>query len=301
MREGAGIQNPSRPLRADSSGGGGPTASAEERERSVGSWDEPRTSEARAGRSVHLQEVALRYSNGFTALDQVSLDVGPGEFLTLVGPSGCGKSSLLRLLAGLERPTAGQIEIRPALERKSIGIVFQEATLLPWRSAVSNVALPLELRGVPKSRREAMARERLAEVGLASAVNALPRQLSGGMKMRVALARALVVDPGLLLLDEPFAAVDELTRERLQLWLLDMWEQRRCTTVFVTHSIREAAFLSSSIAVMARSPGRIIAVDRVPLPFPRAEEMRTGPVLNRVVADVSALLRQSGDRRHDRP
>lgn len=238
---------------------------------------------------ARLDDVSFAYKSGTLALDGVTLDVRRGEFLSLVGPSGCGKSTILRLLSQLSTPTKGSIEwpqqqgdAAPQQHQhhhhrdaaRQVSVVFQDATLLPWRSSIANASLPLELAGVGKRERRQAAIDALHTVGLGSHLNALPRHLSGGMRMRVAIARALVVNPDLLLMDEPFGALDAITRERLQEELLRIWEHAACTVVFVTHSVDEAAFLSSRIAVMTPRPGRIAQLFDVPTPYPRVADIR---------------------------
>jgi NitT/TauT family transport system ATP-binding protein len=201
-----------------------------------------------------LRGVGMRFPNGTRALDRFDLEVARGEFLSLLGPSGCGKSTVLRLVAGLAAPTEGAV-LRPSGVR--LGVVFQEPTLMPWASAFDNVRLPLRLagRGEAEVRDEVMAV--LARVGLADFAHAYPRELSGGMRMRVSIARALVTRPELLLLDEPFAALDEITRGRLDDDLLGLWREHGLTVVFVTHSVYEAVYLSTRVAVLAGRPGRV--------------------------------------------
>jgi len=201
-----------------------------------------------------LRGVGMCFPNGTRALDRFDLEVARGEFLSLLGPSGCGKSTVLRLVAGLAAPTEGAV-LRPSGVR--VGVVFQEPTLMPWASAFDNVRLPLRLagRGEAEIREEVMAV--LARVGLADFARAYPRELSGGMRMRVSIARALVTRPELLLLDEPFAALDEITRGRLDDDLLDLWREHGLTVVFVTHSVYEAVYLSTRVAVLAGRPGRV--------------------------------------------
>jgi NitT/TauT family transport system ATP-binding protein len=225
---------------------------------------------------AHLDDVSFAYDSGTVALEMVSCDVRRGEFLSLVGPSGCGKSTILRLLSELSRPSSGSIEwAKPAAgDSHAVSVVFQDATLLPWRSSLSNVGLPLELAGVGRRERREIAGEALERVGLGSHVDALPRELSGGMRMRVAIARALVGKPDLLVMDEPFGALDAITRERLQEELLEIWAAADCTVLFVTHSVDEAVFLSSRIAVMTPRPGRIARVFEVDMPSPRRPEIR---------------------------
>jgi NitT/TauT family transport system ATP-binding protein len=214
------------------------------------------------GASISAVGVSRAFEDGSVALDGVSLDVAPGSVAVLVGPSGCGKTTLLRMIAGLDRPTRGTVTVDgggageggPA----AVAIAFQEPRLLPWRSTVRNVALPLELRGVPRRERLARAREMLGLVGLADAHRKLPGQLSGGMRMRAAIARALVTRPQVLLLDEPFGALDEITRHVLDDLVLSLRSELSMTVVLVTHSIAEAAYLGDRIFVIAPAPGRIV-------------------------------------------
>ncbi|HLH67758.1 MAG TPA: ABC transporter ATP-binding protein [Candidatus Dormibacteraeota bacterium] len=243
---------------------------------------------------VRLRHVGHTFGNGTRALDDVSLDIRRGEFLSLVGPSGCGKSTIMRMIAGLTRPSEGEIRMVGAEgDRQDVSIVFQDATLLPWRTVLANVALPLELRHVSRREREAAARAAIELVGLGPQVKALPRQLSGGMRMRVSIARALVSHPPLLLMDEPFGALDEITRQQLQNELLRIWSQERCTIVFVTHSVMEAVFLSTRIAVMTPSPGRVADVFDVPIAYPRSDDLRTTPEFSAQVAAVSRSLHRN--------
>jgi NitT/TauT family transport system ATP-binding protein len=240
-------------------------------------------------RLVGVRGVSKVFANGVKALADVSLDVQAGEFLSVLGPSGCGKSTLLRLIAGLAEPTEGTIEWADEEGRGDLGFVFQEPTLMPWATALTNVALPLKLRGVAKSEREARAAEALDNVGLKGFERAWPRELSGGMKMRVSLARALAVAPRLLLMDEPFAALDEITRHRLNGDLLELWRRTRITVVFVTHSVFESVFLSQRIVVMAARPGRVSAELAVTEPYPRDAAFRTS-------AEYAAWCRQASAR-----
>jgi NitT/TauT family transport system ATP-binding protein len=219
----------------------------------------------------------------FVALDGVSLSVGHGKFVAIVGPSGCGKSTLLQIVGGLSAATSGEVmvdglritEPRP----DQIGIVFQEPLLLPWKSALENVEFPLALRHDPKAPRRARARELLGLVGLSDVADSLPHQLSGGMRQRVAIARGLVRSPGLLLMDEPFAALDEQTRTRMWAELLQIWTASRATILFVTHSLVEAVYLADEVLVMAAKPGRIIERLTVDLPRPRTLDMLGSPAL----------------------
>ena len=238
---------------------------------------------------VGVRGVSKVFANGVEALADVSLSVQTGEFLSVLGPSGCGKSTLLRLIAGLAEPTTGTIDWSDDKGRADLGFVFQEPTLMPWATALANVALPLKLRGMAKSEREARAAEALDNVGLKGFERVWPRELSGGMKMRVSLARALVVQPRLLLMDEPFAALDEITRHRLNDDLLELWRQSRVTIVFVTHSVFESVFLSQRIVVMTARPGRVSAELAVITPYPRSQAFRTS-------AEYAAWCRQASSR-----
>ena len=238
---------------------------------------------------VGVHDVSKVFDNGVRALSGISLDVGAGEFLSILGPSGCGKSRLLRLVAGLAQPTAGTIERTPG----DVGFVFQEPTLMPWASALANAALPLKLRGMARGEREARAAAALDSVGLKGFEKSFPRELSGGMKMRVSLARALVVEPRLLLMDEPFAALDEITRHRLNRDLLGLWQRSGVTVVFVTHSVFESVFLAQRIVGMAARPGRVSADFRVDAPYPRGEEFRTSASYAEWCRQASRRLEQA--------
>jgi NitT/TauT family transport system ATP-binding protein len=223
--------------------------------------------------ALQLDGITRSFSGGLIAVDRLSLTIPHGQFAAIVGPSGCGKSTLLRIIAGLDRPTAGAIHGRT----DGAGYVFQDANLIPWRSALRNAALPLELRGVSKPVRIAAAREALARVGLADAADRVPRELSGGMRMRVSLARAVVDHPSLLLLDEPFAAVDELTRQKLDDDLRQLWSAGGTTVLFVTHSTAEAVYVADRVIVMSARPGRIVADLNVDLPRERSAALRGSP------------------------
>ena len=236
-----------------------------------------------------LRQVGKTFSNGVTALTGVDLTIREGDFLSLLGPSGCGKSTALRLIAGLSTPTAGVLDWRGgSASGADIGFVFQEPTLLPWASVFDNVWLPLRLKGVSRAAAEPAVRAMLDRVHLSGFENAVPRELSGGMKMRVSIARGLVTKPRLLLMDEPFAALDEITRFRLNSDLLDLWQDERFTVVFVTHSVFESVFLSNRIVVMAARPGRVFEELAVDAPYPRDETFRTS-------ADYAALCRRASD------
>jgi NitT/TauT family transport system ATP-binding protein len=240
---------------------------------------------------VALRGVGMRFANGTEALAGVDLEVGAGEFLSLLGPSGCGKSTLLRLLAGLIRPSSGAVLFPGgAPPPGAIGFVFQDATLMPWATALANARLPLRLRGVARGEAEARAAAALAAVGLGGFERAWPRELSGGMRMRVSIARALVTRPSLLLMDEPFAALDEITRHRLNDDLLRLRAESGVTVVFVTHSVFESVYLSSRIAVMAARPGRVVANLPVAAPSPRPPGFRTSASFAALCRDVAAAL-----------
>jgi NitT/TauT family transport system ATP-binding protein len=243
-----------------------------------------------------LRGIGKRFNSGVTALDPIDLEIGHGEFLSLLGPSGCGKTTLLRIIAGLSPPSAGERHLAldqadakaPATGR--IGFVFQDPTLMPWSTVLGNVLLPFRLAGRVGSAEHERAAAELRAVGLAGFERAYPRQLSGGMRMRVSIARALVTDPDLLLLDEPFAALDEITRMALNDDLLRLWEGRRATVVFVTHSVFESVYLSTRIAVMKPRPGQIVANLAIDLPQPRARALRTSPGYAAICSAVSAHL-----------
>ena len=247
-----------------------------------------------SGLAVDLAGVTKTFDNGVMALGPLDLAVGHGEFVSLVGPSGCGKSTALRLIAGLATPTSGRIAVshRPGAERPghAIGFVFQEPTLMPWTSVRENVRLPLKLANVPSAESDARIAEALARVGLADFAGAYPRELSGGMKMRVSLARALVTDPDILLMDEPFAALDEITRFRLNNDLLTLWRKLNKTVVFVTHSVFESVYLSQRVVVMTQRPGRLDADIVIATSEPRTEDFRTSAEYGEYCRKVSAAL-----------
>ncbi|MFH5184448.1 ABC transporter ATP-binding protein [Paenibacillus sp. TAB 01] len=242
----------------------------------------------------HLGKV---YGNGTIALQDVNLHISEGEFLSFVGPSGCGKSTIFKMIAGLGAPTGGTLDImgmtpKEARKQSEIAFVFQDHTLLPWCSVQDNVMLPLELRGVPKKTQREEAARVLELVGLKDYMKALPRQLSGGMKMRVSIARALVSRPKLLLMDEPFGALDEITRQTLQDELLSIWQQdQKMTVLFVTHNVFEAVFLSTRVIVMTPRPGKVSATIEIPEPFPRDETFRTTNRFSELVRYVSGALK----------
>ncbi|MEO7414701.1 MAG: ABC transporter ATP-binding protein [Opitutaceae bacterium] len=243
---------------------------------------------------VALREVSKRFGAGPLVLDRVSLSAQPGDFVSLIGPSGCGKSTLLRLIAGLTPASGGSILVAnrsPEEAGTDLGFVFQEPTLLPWLTVGKNVELPQKLRGADAAARGETRREAIELVGLTEKTDAYPRQLSGGQKMRVSIARALTLAPRILLLDEPFGALDEMTREHLNEELLAIRERQQWTAFFVTHSVAEAVFLSDRIVVMAANPGRIHSEVRIPLPYPRTPETRLSRAYQDLVAEVSRVLR----------
>ena len=241
---------------------------------------------------VTCRDLSKRFANGTLALSGVTLDVVEHQFLSLLGPSGCGKSTLLRIIAGLAEPSGGTLAWHAGGE-PSLSFVFQEPTLMPWATAIDNVALPLRLAGAATGERHDRAAAALAAVGLAGFEKAYPRELSGGMKMRVSLARALVTRPKVLLMDEPFAALDEITRFKLNSDLLALWQRERLTVVFVTHSVFESAFLSQRIAVMAARPGRVIEEIAIDTPYPRDDAYRTSTDNNTYCRRASAALERA--------
>ncbi len=253
---------------------------------------------------LSLQQVGKTFSNGTVALQGMSMDVEQGSFVSLLGPSGCGKSTVLKIIAGLGNLTTGRVEWpmasvdhlgRPDHE---ISFVFQEPTLMQWATVFENVWLPLRLKGASRKAAHDQVTEALEMVGLGKFADSYPRELSGGMKMRVSIARALVTRPKLLLMDEPFAALDEITRFKLNNDLLHLWEKFNWTVIFVTHSVFESAYLSNRIVVMAARPGRVVADIDVPAPYPRDEDFRTSSDYNRYCREASDALHaamQAGD------
>jgi NitT/TauT family transport system ATP-binding protein len=258
------------------------------------------------GTRVVVRDVRRAFDTGVVALEGLSLEVPPGQFLAILGPSGCGKSTLLRLVAGLDAPQAGAVDVQhPAFAGSTvlpyapaphadIAYVFQDAHLLPWRTVLRNIELPLELMRLDKPARPVRAREALARVGLTDAVDRYPAQLSGGMRMRVSLARALVTDPKLLLLDEPFAALDEITRQHLDEQLRALWAGSGLTVIFVTHSTAEAVFLAERAVVLTRRPGRIVADHAIDLPPRREAAIRATPEFARETRVIYEALERGG-------
>jgi NitT/TauT family transport system ATP-binding protein len=248
---------------------------------------------------VELRGVSKRFASGLEALAGIDISVARGVFLSLLGPSGCGKSTLLRIVAGLSAPTTGRCELNLGggagrhIPPGRIGFVFQDPTLMPWSTVAGNVELPFRIAGRVGTGERDRAEAALRAVGLAGFERAYPHQLSGGMRMRVSIARALVTDPDLLLLDEPFAALDELTRLALNDDLLRLWEASRPTILFVTHSVFESVYLSTRIAVLTARPGRIAADLPVDLPQPRQRTIRTAPEYAAMCETVSAALAQA--------
>jgi NitT/TauT family transport system ATP-binding protein len=248
---------------------------------------------------LRLAGISKTFNNGVTALAGIDLTIRPGEFVSLLGPSGCGKSTLLKLIADLSAPSSGMIDWPQSAydalgtAEPALGFVFQDPTLLPWRTVIDNVHLPLLLAGVSKRDAKDRIDEVLALVGLSAFADAHPRQLSGGMKMRVSIARALVTKPKILLMDEPFAALDEIARIKLNDDLLELFSRQGLTVIFVTHSVYESVFLSSRIVVMSSRPGRISADIPIEAQYPRNEEYRTSALYNERCRFVSAALRHA--------
>jgi NitT/TauT family transport system ATP-binding protein len=242
-----------------------------------------------------FSNVSKRYGSNPPVLQQIDLTINKGEFVSLIGPSGCGKSTLLKLISGLTGATSGTILVdgmTPIHARETVSFIFQDATLLPWRTVARNIGLGLELEEhISREVREQKVRSLLELVGLTHVANSYPRQLSGGMKMRVSVARALATTPRLLLMDEPFGALDEMTRDRLNEELLRLRAEQNWTAVFVTHSVAEAVFLSTRIVVLAPSPGRIAQQIAIDLPFPRTSVTRETPQFESLVTEVSRALR----------
>src|SRR6266850_1205371 len=248
--------------------------------------------EANAG-AIGVSAVSKVFPSGLEALRAVSVDIQPGEFVSFVGPSGCGKSTLLKLVGGLLEPSAGEVTVggrRVSGPRRDVGVMFQTSVLFPWRTVLENVLLPIEVFGLERAAALDKARGILRLVGLDGREGAYPRELSGGMQQRAALSRVLITDPPIILMDEPFGALDEFTRERMNLELLRIWGERGQTIIFVTHSINEAVFLSDRIVVMGTSPGRVLAVVDVNLARPRSIEVMKSPDFARTAFEVREYL-----------
>ena len=251
--------------------------------------------------AVEVLSAEKTYPNGTQALLPVDLTIAEGEFVTLLGPSGCGKSTLLKMVAGMLEPSDGRLLVwrKPVAQLHDcphkLSFVFQSATLMPWASVQTNVRLPLDLAGVPRKEADARVAEALDLVGLDKFAGALPRALSGGMQMRVSIARGLVTQPDLLLMDEPFGALDEITRHKLDADLLDLWRKKKLTVIFVTHSIHEAVFLSSRVIMMAARPGRVVEQFTIDEPYPRTPDFMVSPQFSRYAKQLQdSLLRASG-------
>ncbi len=239
-----------------------------------------------------MRDVEKTFGNDVVALRDVNMTIRQGDFVSLLGPSGCGKSTALRLVAGLSAPTSGVLDWRgPPMGKTDIGFVFQEPTLMPWATVYENVWLPLRLKGVTRDAAREQVASVLEQVNLTGFEEAVPRELSGGMKMRVSIARALVTKPRVLLMDEPFAALDEITRFQLNNDILSLWEKERFTAVFVTHSVFESVFLANRIIVMAAKPGRVFDEMEVAAPYPRDEAFRTSEDYAALTRSASTMLR----------
>ncbi len=253
-------------------------------------------SAASAAPEIEFTGVSKSYGPGRLVLSAIDLNIQKGEFVTIIGPSGCGKSTVLKLISGLTPPSSGSIRIdgmTPKDARETISFIFQDATLLPWRTVRGNVGLGLELERASSERRKKTTATVLELVGLEDVAEAYPRELSGGMKMRASIARALATNPRLLLMDEPFAALDEMSRDRLNEELLRLREEQQWTGVFVTHSVAEAVFLSTRVIVLAPNPGRVHAILQIDLPFPRTAALRESPEFEALVARASHVLREA--------
>jgi NitT/TauT family transport system ATP-binding protein len=253
---------------------------------------------SRAPVAVRADSVEKTFPTGVRALDPIDLCVHEGELVTLLGPSGCGKSTFLRIVAGLAAPSRGQIALWPEArngEQRKLAFVFQQPTLMPWASVLRNVRLPLDLEGTPRVQADAQVRSALELVGLQEFASAYPRELSGGMQMRASIARALVTRPRLLLMDEPFGALDEITRNRLDRDIRDLWHRQHLTMLFVTHSIYEAVFLSTRVVVMSPRPGRIVSEVIIDEPHPRTDDFRVSERFAVTCRKLSDLLARQGD------
>ena len=242
-----------------------------------------------AAAALAFENVSMVFPDGTEALDDVSLALRPGEFVAVVGPSGCGKSTLLKIASGLVAHTAGRVRV----DRNTLGYTFQDATLLPWRKVLGNVELLMELRAYPPAERRRIASEQIALVGLSGFEQHYPKRLSGGMRMRASLARSLALDPSVFMFDEPFGALDEITRERLNDELIALYMRQGFTGLFITHSIPEAVYLSSKVVVMSKRPGRIIAAFDVDAPYPRLPDLRYDAGFSELCGRISLALRRA--------
>jgi NitT/TauT family transport system ATP-binding protein len=246
--------------------------------------------------TISLDAVSKRFAGGVQALDPLTLEVPAGQFTSLIGPSGCGKTTVLRMVAGLDAPSSGSATVgrapasAPSDAAPVCSYVFQDATLMPWASVFDNVWLPLRIAGLGQAAAQARIAPVLASMGLTEFAAALPMQLSGGMRMRVSIARALVTQPEVLLMDEPFAALDEITRQRLNGELLALWQAQRFTALFVTHSVFEAVFLAQRVVVMSARPGRVVVDLAIDAPYPRDNEWRLAPRYAQLCRDASTAL-----------
>ncbi|MBP0016091.1 MAG: ABC transporter ATP-binding protein [Cyanobacteria bacterium SBLK] len=248
-----------------------------------------------------LDRISKIYPNNTVAVKDLNLQVFAGDFVSLVGASGCGKSTVLQLISGLEKASSGNIvwdekycdPLHDRLRDRHLAFVFQEASLMPWATVVDNIYLPLKLARMPRNRGNLLVREAIDLVGLIGFENCYPRELSGGMKMRVSIARALVTQPQIMLMDEPFGALDELTREKLNSDLLTLWQEKHWTAIFVTHNIYEAVYLSNRVLVMSSHPGNIFDEVKISVPYPRDEDFRTSTIFNEYCRQVSLKLREA--------
>ncbi len=255
----------------------------------TGTADAPATNNPTPAPRLTFDHVSMVFPDGTHAVDDVSFTVSPGEFVTVVGPSGCGKSTLLRIASGLTKHTAGTCQVN----RDSIGYVFQDATLLPFRTVQRNVELLAELHGVDKAERQSRAARAIELVNLKGHEKKYPKQLSGGMKMRCSLARSLVMDPEVFLFDEPFGALDEISRERLNSEVLSLFQRQNFASLFITHSVSEAVFLSTRVLVMSARPGRVIDDIQIPFAYPREHDLRYEAEFGEISARVSHGLREA--------
>jgi NitT/TauT family transport system ATP-binding protein len=242
---------------------------------------------------LSLQNICKVYRNGTVALQDLNLTISGEEFVSIVGASGCGKSTVLKLIAGLGSASSGSIEWVEPHYQQELAFVFQEAALMPWTTVLENICLPLKLSGISKRQAKSRCAEAIELVGLKGFEHNYPRQLSGGMKMRVSIARALVTQPRVLLMDEPFGALDDITRSKLNSDVLSLWQQQQWTVAFVTHNISEAVFLSNRVIVMAARPGRVVADLKIDAPYPRSQDFRTSRLCNEYCREISHYLQKT--------